>query len=352
MDWGDLLYGDQNYEDAIAKYGSAMKQDVSALVTRAEENTGSAYLEWGDELVQAGNLSAAGEKYGALILDYLDTDAARLLTNQACEPLSLYGETLLDNGEFLDAAVVFAIADALIEDGQDELKAAAVYGMGRAFHGGKSYFRAIALFDKALTLTQDEVLKESINQARQAPLQGIGELTDSMGKTIIFVVANDIVKYKTNEPNCHTIGGSKKCLSEEELAIAYLAVGQDEDEKRLLLFIKDIGHTDLPNDIEATRPGHFRYVSFLFKSDRQVESCKYSKTGYGAVSHYIVRMQKTYKVRVYDTRTGYRVQIGTFTGPLPKGCPSSYSFGGITEYITGAEPDMDDVIDWLRKYAE
>jgi tetratricopeptide (TPR) repeat protein len=352
MDWGDLLYGDQDYEEAIAKYELATEQDGSALINKAEENIGSCYLDWGDELVQAGNLGAAGEKYGALVLNYADSDAARQLTNQASEPLILYGEALLDDSEFLDAGVIFTIAYAFIEDGQDELKAAATYGLGRAFHGGKSYFQAITLFDKALTFTQDVTLQESISQAKQASIEGIGQLTDSMGKTIIFVVANGIVRIKTDEPNCYTIGGSETCLTEEELAIAQQVVGQDEDEKRVLLYGKDGDSINLPNDIEAVRPGHFRYVAVLVKSDLQVESCKYSRSGGGYATHYLIRMQRIYKVSLYDTRTGNRIQVGTFYGETPKACPSRYSFGGVTEYYIGAEPELSVVIGWLRQYVE
>jgi hypothetical protein len=63
-------------------------------------------------------------------------------------------------------------------------------------------------------------------------------------------------------------------------------------------------------------------------------------------------MQKIFKVYMYDTRTGLLVQVGTFYGSDPMACPRTYTFHGTTEYVTGGEPDMDEVIVWLRSYAK
>jgi tetratricopeptide (TPR) repeat protein len=354
LDWGDLLYGEQDYETALAKYTLSLEQEVSRYAHRAEENIGAVYLDWGDELVQAGDLSGAGEKYGSIVLNYSETEAFEGISSQAYEPLILYAEGILIAEEFAAAEKILSYVEPLLEDGQEALKASARYGMGQAYLGQQENIKAATAFDQALKLTESESLKKDINTSMETALLGIGQLNNTLGESIIFAVANDIIGYKDIEPTCYTAEGVKTCFSEEELEIAYLAVGQDEDEKRIMLFIDGRGANNytLPGEIEATRPGHFRYVGILKETQRQVESCKYSRTGSGAVSHHLVRMQKIYKVYLYDTQTGLIVEIGTFYGADPMACPRSYTFHGITEYVTGDEPEMSEVINWLRSYAE
>jgi tetratricopeptide (TPR) repeat protein len=354
LDWGDLLYGEQDYEAALAKYELSLAQEVSRYASRAEKNVGAVYLDWGDEMVQAGDLSGAGEKFGALVLDYGETDAFEDIPSQAAEPLILFGEENLAAGEFDAAEKIYTFAESLLEDGQESLKVAARYGLGQAYLGQQEYIKAVTAFDQALELAETENLIADINASKEASLEGIGQLSNYLGESVIFAVANDILKYKENEPTCYKAEGIKTCFSEEEMDIARLTVGQDEDETRILLFIEDKGENNyaLPSDIEATRPGHFRYVGIVKKTQRQVESCNYSRTGYGMVSHHLVRMLVIYKVYLYDTRTGLLVDIGTFNGSDPMTCPRSYTFHGTTEYVTGGEPDMSEVVNWLRTFAE
>jgi len=354
LDWGDLLYEEQDYETALEKYNLSLAQDVSRYAHRAEENIGAVYLDWGDELVQAGDSSGAGEKYGALILGYSETDAYGEIPGQAAEPLLLFGEESLAAGEFADAEEIYTFADSLLEDGQDEMKAAAEYGIGQAYFGQSEYLKAVTAFDQALELTELESLKEDIQASRESAIEGIGQLDNYLGTSIIYAVSNHILGYKDDEPTCYTADGIKTCLTEEEMQMASLIVGQEEDEKRIMLFIEGNGEKNypLPDDIEATRPGHFRYIGIVKETQRQVESCKYSKTGFRAVSHYLVRAQRIYKVYIYDTRTGLVVDIGTFYGSDPMGCPRSYTFHAVTEYVTGGKPDMDEVVNWLRGFAE
>jgi tetratricopeptide (TPR) repeat protein len=354
LDWGDLLYTEQDYGAALEKYVLSLAQDVSRYTHRTEENIGSLYLDWGDELVQAGDLAGAGEKYGALILGYSETDAFGEIPGRAAEPLLLFGEESLAAGEFADAEEIYTFADSLLEDGQGELKAAARYGIGRAYLGQGDYLKAVTAFDQALELTELESLKEDIQASRESAIEGIGQLDNYLGKSIIYAVSNDILGYKDYDPTCYTADGIKTCFTEEEMQLAYTAVGQDEDEKRLMLFIEGDGEKNypLPDDMEATRPGHFHYVAIVKETQRQVESCNYSKTGYRAVSHYLVRMQRIYKVYVYDTRTGLVVDIGTLYGAEPMTCPRSYTFHAVTEHIIGSKPDMNEVVSWLRSYVK
>jgi len=354
IDWGDILFSSKRYLDAITKYKSAGSQDISGLTARAEENIGAVYLDWGENLVRTGDLSDGGEKYGLLLLAYDHTQAFKQITNQACEPLISYGEYLLTNSIHDTAEKIFSFALSLIEDGQEELQAVATYDLGQAYHGQKLYFDSVSTFDEALTLTESEILVEDISTFRQTSIDGIGQLTDSMGETIMFVVYNDIIEFREKDPLCFTGGSSKKCLTEEELEIAYLAVGQDEEEKRHILYFERGGkQANLPNEIEAIRPGHFRYASFLVKSERKVQTCPYSSTGYGIPTHHIVRWQKKYAVSMYDTLTGKRVGYKEFAGTYPKTCPRTYSFGSSLKLNWyGDEPKLQDVYDWLARYAK
>ncbi|MGD8456847.1 MAG: hypothetical protein PVF83_10705 [Anaerolineales bacterium] len=352
LDWGDILYEDGKYKDALAKYDLAVAQDISSVTDQAEESIGSVYLDWGDELFGEGELAEAGEKYGLLYLDYGHTDAAEQIPDQACEPLILFGDTVLSGEDFSSAETIYAFAGTLAEEGREELKAAAGHGLGLAYHGQERYFESIPAFDKALTLTEDETTTENVKSSRQASIDAIGHLTDTLGNAILFIVSNNILEYDEDESNCYVDGAVKTCLTEEELATTYLALGQEEDEKRLLLFFEGGELAKIPDDIEAVRPGHFRHVGILTKSDRRIQSCPYSLFGYGSATHHLVRWVRIYTVTMYDARTGRRVQTREFAGDYPDTCPSTYFFSSATANKYGESPEIEDVYDWLRRFTK
>jgi hypothetical protein len=99
---------------------------------------------------------------------------------------------------------------------------------------------------------------------------------------------------------------------------------------------------DLPADLRATRPGHFRYVVCLEKGTSVVQRCPY--TG----GHTLVRQRRWWRVRVRDTRTARIVADRTFYGSTPGSCPFSRVFFSTTDYTTGNSPSADQVIGWLQ----
>ncbi|HRQ21955.1 MAG TPA: hypothetical protein PLF42_00890, partial [Anaerolineales bacterium] len=79
-----------------------------------------------------------------------------------------------------------------------------------------------------------------------------------------------------------------------------------------------------------------------------VQSCPFSRTGYGVATHWIKRFRYEWSIKVYSSETGKLVKQNVFRGSTPQSCPARYSFGySTTAYFRGDKPTASGVTDWL-----
>jgi tetratricopeptide (TPR) repeat protein len=295
----------------------------------------------------------AGEKYGILITTYADTKSAFQIPPEAFEPLIYYGQEALKSGDFSQAAYIFEAVLALGEEREDALTATAYLGWGQALNGQEKYFEAYNIFQHVKALTGDSEILTSIEEAEQASIFGFGQLTDLTGQLTIYAALEDTLLINptygdSSSERCFYIEGEEECISTSVLELTSLAVGIDEEESRFLLFRSDRGRTRLPEEIEAIRPGHFRYAAILVESQVKIDYCRMSH------EYNYDRIQTFYSIIIYDTRTGELVASRDFKGLPPAVCLNRYTH--LTKKIgwklTGPPPSMDDIYAWFEEFVK
>jgi hypothetical protein len=113
------------------------------------------------------------------------------------------------------------------------------------------------------------------------------------------------------------------------------------------------GEVTLPEDLEPTDPGHFRYVIKVETGVDRIQSCPYSlaNSPNKNMIYYIFREVRWERVSLYHTTTGkLRIQK-KFSGDKPALCPQSTIFFASqdTMHYTGTEPDVNVIIEWLKQ---
>jgi tetratricopeptide (TPR) repeat protein len=347
----------EDYADAVNKFKLAYEIDISELSAQAWEGAGNAYLGWANTLFSDGDIPEAAVKYGIVLTTYSDTEAALHLPAEAFEPLVVYGQGALESGDFTTAADTFEIALSLAEEGQEELKASAYLWWGQSLHGQELYLEAIHAFRQAEETTADSALLAFIQESEQASIYGISQLTNTLGQLIIYTALEDTVPSESasaestkGSRRCFFFAAGELCISFSDLEIAYLALGIDEEEARFLVYQEDEGRVKIPDEIQATRPGHFRYAAYVVHELIDVSTCTYYYQGKPAA--YLTRFQQQYTVYIYDTRTGEFIAEKVFLGTNPESCPRYRSFSVASENFYGSLPAMGYIYAWFEEYVK
>jgi maltose-binding protein MalE/tetratricopeptide (TPR) repeat protein len=100
---------------------------------------------------------------------------------------------------------------------------------------------------------------------------------------------------------------------------------------------------NLPTEMGATRPGHFRYAVCLDEEADVVQSCSYIPAGT------VQRQRLQWRVSVRDALTGQLIDTRQFEGGDPKKCPTTWMFSGNSRKgtIKGSDPDSAPILSWI-----
>jgi tetratricopeptide (TPR) repeat protein len=360
MDWGISLSSDENYAEAIDKFEMVINFGTEEYTGQAYEEVGNAYLAWGNLLLVQGSAAEAAEKFTVLYTSYSDTEAASQIPPEAIEGLLVYGRDLLDKGDFDTAINTFEFASTLIGKGQEDLQAVVYLGWGQALNGQGLFVEAVEKILIAQELTDTSDILAEFESAKNDSIQGISKLTDTTGKLIMYAVLEDIIINQTDsalspqeEESCFSFSTGEECISASFLEIVYPAVGIDEQETKILLYHEDEGRMDLPEDIQAESPGHFRYAAYIHEYIVEIGFCSFSIPGYGVYESISTR-QYRWDVTLYDTRTREIVDTNIFLGSRYMICAgqSEKKRGGPLEIYLGDKPSIVEVYEWLAQFVK
>ncbi len=351
LDWGIELHSVGTFADAIDKLGLAMELGNDDVILRARDATGNVYLDWALSLYEANSIAEAGDKYGTLLFVYPDTNAVSKIPNHVPLALIAWGRSLLRNNENELAYDAFMKSLDLSVDDQKEIRAEAYLGIGLALQERGRYTEAINNFQQAHELTNDEELVIEIEESEQAAFYALSEDTGLDGQNLMMLTLEDICvnESPTESP---AVG-----ISQEEIRfLSYkIAAGTPDTAMVRYTLNEDPKPMDLPDDIEAIKPSHFRYAACIVEDRLPLEACSYY---YGAADVYedryynLIREIRRYVVTIYDVRSGDQLAQRIFQGSRPESCPGSYRFSSKYEFSTGSPPSMDEVYKWLVSFVQ
>ena len=357
LKWGDSLITNEEYAEAIEKYELTGNYGSNDAEKQGLESAANAYLAWANALLTDESIAEAAEKYGVLSTTYSDTEAASQIPPDAFEPLVMYGQEVLDDEDFVAAGNTFELALSLGAEGQAELKAKAYTNWGQALNGQEFFIEALSMFQEARNLSDGSGLAATIDEAEQDSIIGVSELTNINGQLIMYAFLEDIIASETQSridintsERCFSFISGTECISSTILELVYSAVGIDAQEARFLLYQEGEGRQSLPDNIEAEKPGHFRYAAYLVSQTITINSCPYyCKSTWPRPCAHVLRNQHQYIVTIIDTRTNEVIGTAEFLGSQPPGCPDPKDVHSASSSVYGSTPSMDLIYSWFEK---
>ena len=323
LDWGIELHSAGTFADAIDKLGLAIELGTDDVIKKARDATGDVYLEWAVSLYDSNSMVDAGDKYGTLLFQYADTTAASKIPNHVPLALIAWGKSLLESNEYKIAYDVFMKSLDLVADGQDEIRAEAYLGCGLALQEQGRYTEAITNFQQAYRMTNNAELSTAIEDAEQAAVHALSEDTGIDGQNLMMLTLEDIcVNGSPTESPAVGISQDENRFLSYKVATGTSPLAQFE-----YILNEEPKPIDLPDEIEAIKPAHFRYAACIVEDILPIESCSYQPSGaILMVTNHLVRQLRRYTVTIYDVQSGYQVTQKVFRGSTPDSCPGRYRF--------------------------
>ena len=335
MGWAAALRQEARYAEAIARYQAALDQGPSTEVGREiTEAMAEAYAEWGDALREEGSYEEAIERYETVLNDYRATAAARRIRPAVAEAYVLWADQASKEGKFEDAAARYQVvldryASLPVAAEAREGAAAALVGWAAQLSEEGKFTAAMEKFTQAQELTDNPDVTAAAEEGYNQALWGLSQDSTGEGREVLQQALEEVCAG-------HPASSPAVGLAEEEPGKALVCGGSD---------------LNLPAELRAAKPGHFRYVVSVEEGASTVERCDYTHLGctgwFCPTTNVLVRQREWWRVRVRDTRTARVVADRTFYGPYPRACQQTETFSGYEKYVTGGPPSTSDVLGWL-----
>lgn len=336
FDWGKNLQGQMDFSLAASKFDKAIASEPdpnSANRINAQTELARTYFDWGMDLQSRKDFSQAADKFDKAILSDPDPDSVNGTAVKTRSYLPdfqrAWGEYLLTQGKYPEAIQHYKNSVSLSNtkdtiSARDAL-AKAYLNWADALRNREDYNHALTRIDDAREAAATDNSRKNAEDALANTLDLFSKSKGSQAQKLITDVTNSICQ-------------SGKPL--EALPIIGIL-----DEKRLVISGVNLS---LPNNILTQTPGSLHFVTCVEAKEVTLQTCPYSKTGYGTMTHWIKRIRYEWQIKVYNSQTGKLVNQKTFQGSAPPYCPARYSFGlSTTAYFRGDKPTSITVIDWL-----
>jgi tetratricopeptide (TPR) repeat protein len=334
--WGQALYADGSYEEAIAKYDIVMAdEELNTLAPGANLLAASAWKAWGDVDVKAKELGAAAKKFGH-VLDLApdSTDASDVKKAlQAMIPSVL--EAVPAGGGCDNVYIIDALLKAKLTTSEvDALIPQALYQCGEEAYAAGHLAEARVNFERVVAKYPDSTYKAKAEAA--LPRVAWSEKIEAKG--LAFAAKDLCSKAKK------TVNGDIK------------SIGLPPN-----MFISaTVSATDWMDALPAEWKGEELFTNLVVCVDKGtaelVEECKYSKIDvfwWGYIIYTWVgyeRFRSIDTVRLVDPYTGLTVAVGKITGGAPNKCPATSAFLSPVQNIYGPAPTSADLLVWLKQY--
>ena len=337
LEWGQECRAKNEFSEAETVYLSmndwAAQEKEESFVTRALSELAQTYFDWGKELQSKKDFGTALTRFDKAISMDPDAKSANSTAAQARAYLPgfqrAWGEYLITQGKFSEAIEHYKTSVSLSETKDAE---SAKNALSQAY----------------LQWAESLRKKEDYNQA----LDKIEQANDS--------AATDASRGKAEEERAATLGQfsqskgaqAQKIISDATKSICQTGKPLDAlpivgtlDEKRLTVSgLKLV----VASNVLTQAPGNLHFVACAEEKEITVQSCPFSRTGFGIATNWIKRVRYDWKFKIYRSQTGKLYQEKTFQGASPETCPYRHSFSlGDTHYHYGDKPSTTTIMDWL-----
>ena len=283
--WGENEYGQANYETAIEKFEIVVSEYAeSESLEDAYAGAALAHFDYAVEFDGAKEYALAWEQYTSVTENYKTSEEYQEAKTRTASMLFAWGKELVSNDHFL---------------------------------------LAMEKYDLIGDYSTESTLLSQADEEKQSTILLLANDTGEDGKSVLSAA--------------RSLACSGEIVTDPSVAIY-----EEEDPRYLACSSRD--GIELAEELIADRPGNLFYVIDRVDDDRRVQSCDY-------VTSYDVRTLERWQdyavISVIDIRTGKTIYEKTFYGSAPESCPSTYWFGGMTEYLYGDSVDDEKINAWL-----
>jgi tetratricopeptide (TPR) repeat protein len=338
LEWGEECRAESKFTEAEMVYKNldtwASQGNKRAYVTRVRAELAQTYFDWGKNLQSERFFTQASNKFALA----LSTDPSPHNENSVTVQTQAYlphfqyswATYLISQGKYTEAISHLEIS---IDLSPPEEKVEAMDNLSQAYlnwaadlRQKEDYFQALEKIENALENAGSEGHKTQVETAQADTIFSFSRSNGSEAKKIMTDVSRSICTTGKLPETLPIIGIS--------------------DSKRLVVVGENIS---LPNTILAQVPGDMHYVSCIDVKEVTVQTCPYSKSGYGAATYWIKRIRYDWQIKVFNSRTGNLFKEKTFTGSSPESCPRTHSFSlsQPTHYHKGDTPPATTITDWF-----
>ncbi len=340
-EWAARLREDGAYEEAVGKYQIVLGEYPDApSAAEAGEAAAETYAEWAAQLQEAGDYEEAIKQYHVILDEYPDAPAATGTEDRVAQTYAEWATQLRETNLYLLAIGKYRI---ILDDYPDTEPAnAAQLEIGQTYNewgaqlfSQREYVEAMEKFTLAQEASDDPEVIAAAEEGYNKALWGLSQDTTAVGRQVMEQALAQVCE---GDPATSP------------------AIGLAEDEPGKALLCGSAGFS-LPADLEAVKPGHFRYAVSVVEGSTVVQRCNYHSvtcSGWWCPTvGTVVRKTQWWRVSVHDTLTARAVSERTFYGSQPSACSAttSFSFQGQEKSQFGGSPSTDQVINWLQGVA-
>jgi tetratricopeptide (TPR) repeat protein len=336
LEWGEECRANGEFSEAESVYVSmnewAVQEGDQAYATRAQAELSQAYFDWGKALQNEKNFTLAATKLDKAMSTDPDAQSANSLTAQTRAYLPgfqrAWGEYLIANGNYSEAIGHYQTSISLssakdAESAKNELTQAYLE-WAAALRKKEDYNQAL---DKVDLADESAVTDASRGKAEDERATTISQFSQSKGTQAKKIISDTVKSICTD---------GKPIEAPPIIGVL--------DEKRLTVSGLSL---NLPSNVLAQAPGNLYFVACTAEKEVTVQSCPFSRTGYGIATHWIKRIRYDWQFKIYNSQTGKLYREKTFAGSSPESCPYSHSFSTTIHYHYGDKPSTTTVVDWL-----
>ncbi len=334
MAWGADLRKSGQFQQAIEKYEIVLKEFPGASSEKAvNPSIAETYLEWGKSLVKNGQYELALEKFNTILTDtrLKRTPSIEKVSTEVASTILVWAQSLEEKGEYEKE---ITLLKTLLSDHRNSPEADQADQMifnthhlyGQQLIKDNHFLLAIQIYKNSLEYSKTKETQTLADSGTKIALDG---LTNDKGQDGQKVIADTLITACAGKPAKLPIIGITKTKPAKGLACT-----------------NDIS---LPPEWKATTPGNFLYAINIEKSTAKIQTCPYSRLGFGVSTNFLVRVRRLAKISVHNAITGAVIKTETLYGPYPNYCPPTYWFGSTYENLYGDYVSSDVIVAWLKR---
>ena len=322
-DWAVALHEQGEYQEAIYKIHTVREKYPDAKAGEdADSLVADIYADWAEKLIEDGSFQSGVMKYKILLSEYADVISNQEINEEMKSAYFAWAEDCRQKGSYQKAILKYEtlyddFPQNVNEDEIDQLVLETLLEWANDLYQKDKFMAAMIKFEDVEEDAEDPDLLDAAEEGYEKALWGLSRDKGSEGE---FVMGEALDEVCDGDPASSP------------------AVGLAENEEGKALACGSM--YGLPSDLQASYPGHFKYVVTRREGAKTIQTCPYT------AGHTLYRKQKYWTISVGRTDNG-NFFSKTFYGSMPAGCQQTERFWGKTKTKYGSDPSVKEINAWL-----